>query len=47
MQIEFDNEMRVLFSGGELLNDMILKIGRENCPVRTTIKKVNRHYELS
>ncbi len=47
LQIEIDNEKRVLFSGSKVLQDTIEKIAPTNFPFRTTIKKINEHFEFT
>lgn len=47
LQIEFDGEKRVVFTGSVFLQDTIRKVPETSFPFSTTIKNVNDHYEFS
>lgn len=47
MQIEINNEKRVLFSGSGYLMDDISKVSREDFPFGTTIIRVNKRFQFT
>lgn len=44
LQISYKNELRVIFTGGSALIEMIQKVPRERFPFTTIIKKENRRF---
>ena len=46
LQIEIDNQMRVLFTGSGVLMDTITKVSPEDFPFAATIEKVGEHFEF-
>lgn len=47
LQIEHDDQKRVVFTGSEFLIDLARMIDRKDLPIQTKIVKVNRHYEFT
>lgn len=47
MQIEIAGEKRVLFSASGILIEMISKVPDDGFPFKTTIVKINDHFEFS
>ena len=47
LQIEFDNEKRVVFTSGVFLMDNIEKVPEDGFPFECTIKKINDHLEFT
>lgn len=47
LQIEIDGVKHVVFTGSEVLIDMIEKVNKEDFPFECTIVKSNRHFEFT
>lgn len=47
IQIEIDNEMRVVFTGSINLQEMIEKVPKDKFPFNTTIVKNDERYDLT
>ena len=47
LQIEKDEEKRILFVGSKVLIQMISEVKREDLPFTTTIVKNGEHYEFT
>lgn len=47
IQIEFDQDKRILFTGSTYLMDMIQKVPSDKFPFTTTIQKLNEHLEFT
>lgn len=47
LQIEFNNEKHIVFSGSTILMEMIQQIDKENFPLSTTIIKDNEYLEFT
>lgn len=47
LQIKFNNELRIVFSGSAFLKHMISRVAENDFPFTTIIKKVNDHFEFS
>jgi len=46
LQIVFDNQKRVVFSGSEVIKDQVVKY-QEKLPFITTVKKINNYFILT
>jgi len=46
LQIKLDDQLRVVFTGSEVLIRQLKQYG-DHCPFKTTIKKINKYYTLS
>lgn len=44
IQIKFNNEDRIIFTGSKSLEVVLEKVGKDNFPFKTTIKKSNNTY---
>jgi hypothetical protein len=47
LQIEVDNEKHVVFTGSDVLINIIKQIGEEDFPFQTTIVKSGEHFEFT
>ena len=47
LQIRFENEMRVLFTGSTMLTQTMQKVKREMLPFKTTIVETNGYYQFT
>jgi retron-type reverse transcriptase len=47
LQIRFENELRVLFTGSTMLTQTMQKVKREMLPFKTTIVEVNGYYQFT
>jgi len=47
LQLKYKGELRVVFSGSSYLMETIESINKEDFPFKTTIVKINKHYEFS
>ena len=47
LQIEIDNERRVLFTGSVIMMDMVQKVAKSDFPFSTTIAKLNDRFEFT
>lgn len=46
LQIEFEGESRIVFTGSKVLIDQVLQVGTDDFPFTTTIVKNGEHYEF-
>jgi hypothetical protein len=46
LQIEFDNEKRIIFSGSDVLMDLITQVDNDSMPFSCKIVRINRHFEF-
>jgi hypothetical protein len=46
LQIEFEGESRIVFTGSKVLIDQITQVGRDDIPFKTIIVKNGEHYEF-
>lgn len=47
LQIEYNKEVRVIFTGSVVLMDTIQKIPKEDFPFETTIKRTGEYFEFT
>lgn len=47
MQIEFNNEKRIVFTSSSVLKDQIQRVPDDKFPFTTVIKKTNDHFEFT
>lgn len=47
LQIEHNNEARIIFTGSTVLMDTIEKIPKESFPFQTTIKRTGEYFEFT
>jgi hypothetical protein len=46
LQIEFEGESRIVFTGSKVLIDQITQVGSDDIPFKTIIVKNGEHYEF-
>ena len=46
LQIEFEGEPRIVFTGSKVLIDQISQVGSDDFPFKATIVKNGEHYEF-
>lgn len=46
LQIEFESESRIVFTGSKVLIDQITQVNSDDMPFKTTIVKNGEHYEF-
>ena len=46
LQIEFEGESRIVFTGSKVLIDQILQVGTEDFPLKASIVQNGEHYEF-
>lgn len=47
LQIEYENNKRVVFTGSKILQDMIVQVPEDKFPFKTTIRKTDKRLEFT
>ena len=46
LQIELENEKRIIFTGANALIDVMIQVKKDNLPIKTMIVQEGEHYEF-